>query len=445
MNDNVQARSDPEMGPIADLFRAAAAMLIGGIAAEGPPRDLLSRLDYLDGAAELAQHRAAMLRAASCFSRIFTLEEAHAPGLIALGAEVNPAAMGVRDAPLASVSGAGLTFRQAFDSCVGEGVEHLSQYVTDADAIQRLTAEEALAGASPAMRDLWKRLLHYRRDRSAPRTAWTVAADLADGQPVRVPADLCFRRPAGEREIDPPWPLSSGCAAGPDHLAATLHGLFELVERDAVALWWRGGRRGRLPPSGVGAAVLAQLRGNSSERRTWLLDITNDCGIPAVVAASCNNDGFGLCCGFAARATIEDAAEAAARELAQMEVAHSITSAKRAVRGEAALNEVDHRHLLRFSTINVAETPALHPLAPPLPPSDLPANNARAALLEARKRLSAIGLAPCAVDLTRAAFGIPVVRVICPGLEAGMTSAPGPRLRSAAQLSGVDPTAAVPL
>jgi ribosomal protein S12 methylthiotransferase accessory factor len=445
MNDGVQARSDPEMRQIADMFRAAAAILIDGAGAEGPPRDLLSRLDYLDGAAALAHHRAAMLRAASSFSRIFVLEEAYAPGLIALGAEVDPAAMGMRDAPLASVSGAGLTFRQAFESCVGEGVEHLSQYLTDADAIQQLTTEEALAGASPALRDLWERLLPYRRDRSAPRTGWTIAADLADGQPVRVPADLCFRRPIKEREIDPPWPLSSGCAAGPDHLAATLHGLFELVERDAVALWWRGGRRGRVPPSGTGAGVLARLRGGGSQRRTWLLDITNDCGIPAVAAASCNDDGFGLCCGFAARATIADAADAATRELAQMELAHSVTAAKRAVRGEGALNEVDRRHLRRFSMINVAETPALHPLAPPLPPSDLPANHARAALMEARKRLDAIGLAAYAVDLTRAAFGIPAVRVICPGLEAGMTSAPGPRLRSAAQLSGVDPNAVPPL
>jgi ribosomal protein S12 methylthiotransferase accessory factor YcaO len=96
--------------------------------------------------------------------------------------------------------------------------------------------------------------------------------------------------------------------------------------------------------------------------------------------------------------------------------------------------------------VNVRQTPALHPLAPPLPPSDLAANDLRATLAELRKRLNAIGLAPYALDLTRSAFGIPVVRVICPGLEeAGMTAPPGPRLQDAAKAWGADPTAALPL
>jgi hypothetical protein len=49
------------------------------------------------------------------------------------------------------------------------------------------------------------------------------------------------------------------------------------------------------------------------------------------------------------------------------------------------------------------------------------------------------------VNLTRAVFGIPVVVAVCPGLEPGMTSPPGLRLRAAAQLSGVDPTGAIAL
>jgi ribosomal protein S12 methylthiotransferase accessory factor len=441
----MNARSDPEMLPLAELFRAAAAMLIGEAVAEGPPRDLLVRLDYLDDAAEQAPHRAAMLRAASSFNRIFTLGAPDAPGLIALGAEVDPACMGARATPLGSVSGAGLTFRQAFESCVGEGVEHLSRYATDEDNIEQLAVDEALAGASPALRVLWERLQPYRRDRSARVTAWTIAADLADGAPVHLPADICFRRSAEERDIDPPWPLSTGCAAGPDLLTATLHGLLELVERDAVALWWRGGRRARLLPGDAGASVLARLRGDSTHRRTWFLDVTNDSGVPVVVAASCNDDGFGLCCGSAARTTLASAADAAAREMAQMELAYRISATKRAVRGEAALNEVDRQHLRRFTAVNVAQTLAFHPLAPPLPLRNLPATDALTAMAEVRRRLDAVGLAPCVLNLTRTAFELPVVRVICPGLEQGMTSPPGPRLTAAAQLSGVDPTDMMPL
>jgi ribosomal protein S12 methylthiotransferase accessory factor len=316
----------------------------------------------------------------------------------------------------------------------------LSQYATDEDALQHLPAEEALSGASPALRGVWERLDAYRRDRSTPTMAWTNAADLADGQNVRLPADICLRRPAEERDVDPPWPLSTGCGAGPDHVTAVLHGLLELIERDAVALWWRGGRRARVVPGDMGTAVLAQLRGGTTQRRTWFLDVSTDIRVPVVVAASCDDDGFGLCCGFAAGTTLANAAELAVREMTQLELAHRLSAAKRALRGDAALNNVDRRHLGRYTDLNVALTPALHPVAPPSPPCDLPAEGSLAVLAELRKRLAWAGLAPCVVNLTRAVFGIPVARAICPGLEPGMTSPPGPRLSAAAQLSGVDPT-----
>jgi ribosomal protein S12 methylthiotransferase accessory factor len=446
MTDGARLPDDPEMQPVSELLRMAAAALLGEAAPDGATGDLLARLDYLDGAAELAPHRARLLRAASGFRRIFTLDEAGAPGLVAVGAELDPAGIGVPDAPLASVSGAGLSFRDAFEACVGEGVEHLSRYASEAHPIEQLSAQDALDGAPPPLLDLWERLQSCRRDPAAPRVAWTIAADLANGHPVRLPTDICLRRPPPQRDLDPPWPLSSGCAAAPDHLRATLSALFELAERDAVALWWRGGRRARLAPPGAGAAFLERLRAGATSRQTWFLDITDDAGIPAVVAASCNEDGFGLCCGSAARATLAGAADAAAREMAQMELAHTISATKRAVRGEAALNALDHQHLRRYATVQVRETTALHPLAPPSPPPDLPVDDPRATLAALRERLSAIGAFPAAIDLTHPAFRIPVVRVVCPGLqEAGVGSPAGPRLLHAARLSGADPNAVMPL
>ena len=441
----MSSRIDPEMAPFAELLRAAAAMLLGDVPVQGPPGDFLARLDYLGQAPDQAANRAAMLRAAAGFVRIFTLLAPEAPGLVVLGAEVDPASVGQPGAPLASVAGTGLTFRQAFDSCVGEGIERLSQYATARDVIETLPPEAALADTTPAWRAVWDRLLPCRRDPSATDTTWTMAAELADGSLRRVPADLCFRRPDAQRILDPPWPLSIGCAAGPDHLAATVAALLELIERDAVALWWRGGRRARLLPDGAGAEALARLRGGVSRRRSWFLDITTDVAVPAVVAASCNDDGFGLCCGFAARPSLAGAAEAAAREMAQMELAHHITTAKQAARGDAALNEADQQHLRRFTSIDVARIKALHPLAPPLPPSDVPAADGLTLLAALRQRLAAIGEAPCALDLTRALFAVPVVRVLCPGLDLGPTAPPGPRLLRAAEQSGVDPFAAPPL
>ena len=46
--------------------------------------------------------------------------------------------------------------------------------------------------------------------------------------------------------------------------------------------------------------LLTQLRQNASARRSWLLDITTDIGVPCVAAVSCAADGFGLALGLAA-------------------------------------------------------------------------------------------------------------------------------------------------
>ena len=90
---------------LADLLGSAAAILAGEYVAEGPALDLLNRLDYLDDGAEAAPHRAALLRAAAGFRRIFTLRAEDAPGLVALGAEVDAGCLGVADAPVGGVFG----------------------------------------------------------------------------------------------------------------------------------------------------------------------------------------------------------------------------------------------------------------------------------------------------------------------------------------------------
>jgi ribosomal protein S12 methylthiotransferase accessory factor len=433
----MSAQADPL--PLLELLETAASILTGGTPARGPSHDLLVRLDYLDGDRDSALHRAALLRAGARFRRLFSIRSEDAPGLVALGAEVDATFLGVPDPPLGSVSGTGLSFRQAFESCVGEGVEYLSQFAAADDPLRSLTTAGVLADATPSLRALWDRLLPYRCDPDAAQTDWTPAANLADGTPAWLPADLCLRRPATVRAIEPPWPLSTGCGAGADPLDATLHGLLELIERDAVALWLRGGLRPRHLPLGPGAALLGRLRGAVKARRTWLLDITSDIGVPVVAAVACNDDGFGLCRGTACRPTLAAAADAALMELAQMELAYRLSATKRAVRGETVLNDTDRQHIHRYTAVDAAATPALHPKVPPSPSHDLLSYDRITILADLRKRLEAVGLEVYALNLTRPALAISVVRTIAPGLEMGLTSPPGPRLRAAAGRSGTDP------
>ena len=149
----------------------------------------------------------------------------------------------------------------------------------------------------------------FRPTECAPRLnlSWYRARRLNDGSDVLLPADLCLRRPPAQQQIRPPFPLSTGSAAGTSWDAAALHGMLELIERDAASLWWRGGARGRSIPAldeaqVAARALLSQLRQDNPARRSWLLDVTTDIGVPSVVAVSCKADGFGVAFGLAGAA-----------------------------------------------------------------------------------------------------------------------------------------------
>src|SRR5262245_48372825 len=178
-----------------------------------------------------------------------------------------------------------------------------------------------------------------------------------------------------------PFLLWMGCAAGPTKADAILHGLCELVERDAAGLWWRGGVRGRPlalddPASGDAAGLLAELRQENTSRRTWLLDITTDLGIPAIAAISCREDGKGFACGLGARPTVAGAARGAIMELCQSELAHAVVAAKEAESGRDKLNARDRAHIARATRIDAETCALLHVSGMPVRREVCPAQDA---------------------------------------------------------------------
>ncbi len=361
------------------------------------------------------RNRALLLRAASRFTRLFTLDCPTAPGLAVFGAEV-PLGAGQ-----AGASGVGASLIEAFEGCVGEGVELLASLDAPGDRARlrpppsRPDQADWLARILPgdAAPADWIELLRL----DAPGTAW-------------LPAGLCLRRP--EPEFAPPWPLSIGCAAGPTPEAAALHALLELIERDAAALWGRGGRRGRPvaledPAMAAAAALIARLRQGEAARRSWLLDLTTDLGVPVIAALSTGPEGEGFCCGLAARASRAAAARAAILEMAQMEMAHAVVLAKREEAGSAALNAHDRSLLARYHGIAASRCALLHPEGSAASGPDLPADPS-AAMAVLVGRLGAQGLPVLALDLTRPELGLPAIRLIVPGLEIEPSRTTGARL-----------------
>lgn len=443
------------MEAMGNLFGGAASLLLGERPEAGVIDDaylLLRELGYaVPAGAEPdpgTRHRARLLRAASQLTRMFELAAPEAPRLVAFGAEFDPAIADAmhRGSPPVGVSGIGLTLQEAFQGCVGEAVEYLSQLQHAGDSL--ITVD---GGALAAMLDQPARKLVSALIPSGAGISWHRAIRLSDRREVMLPADLCLRRPQGAQEFVPPFPLSIGSAAGTSWDAAALHGLLELIERDAASLWWRGGSRGRAvsPEVEAGAQVLLdELRaGAKAARRSWLLDITTDIGVPVVAALSCQPDGFGLAFGLAARLTPQAAARSAALELCQIELAQAVVDAKRRERGDAALNARDRIHLQRASAIDADRCALLHPAPGQVEHVRLGAADKQAVRHRIVGRLSELGIETYGLDLTRTHFAIPVARLMAPALQAEPSQFVTARLAATiARTGGGEPhTGGIPL
>jgi ribosomal protein S12 methylthiotransferase accessory factor len=121
-------------------------------------------------------------------------------------------------------------------------------------------------------------------------TEWTPVWSLADSRQRFVPTQLLYFHRPGQLTGDVfARADSNGNAAGSCPEDAIVQGFLELVERDAVALWWynrtrhRGVRLGALDDPWIDDLV-ERYRG--IDREIWVLDITSDLGVPVMAAVS---------------------------------------------------------------------------------------------------------------------------------------------------------------
>jgi ribosomal protein S12 methylthiotransferase accessory factor len=431
---------------MANLFAGAALWLLGDSAGDignSDVRLLLEALGYATAttfsagsgeAGREARHRGYLLKAASRFKRVFELAAPDAPGLVSFGAEFDPALADPlhEGSPMVGVSGVGLSLQEAFQGCIGEGIEYLSQLQTGSDVLETSDAGDPAAALGRSGQDFLAAFAAHRL-RPDAKLSWHRATRLSDHCEVLLPADLCLRRPPDRREIEPPFPLSTGSAAGTSWDAAALHGMLELIERDAASLWWRGGNRGGLIPPQHEAQIMAEallprLRQNATGRRSWLLDITTDIGVPCVAAVSCSADGFGFAFGLAARPTLKVAARSAILEMCQLELALAVVEAKRRESGEAALNARDRGHRRRATMIDADRSPLLQPVPERKQHMAVDTTDPGAVLQLIGDRLGQFGIETFGLDLTRPRFAVPVARVIAPGLQPEPSEIITPRL-----------------
>jgi len=383
---------------------------------------LLARLGYHTPAEPVERaNRLALLALASKFERVLELPLPHGPGAAFFGAMVSPAALGIdgHDPEPVGVAGRGIDFRQAFESCVGEAAEFLS-FIERTDDPRLTEPKTRGTGADvPDLEDLLWALngAGLAPDADLDGIGWISASSLLDGRRIHFPVDIVLRRPParrkGSRKAE-----STGLSAGRTLEDAIYSGLMEVVERDAVSLWWYGGLPARVigetTRKGVGFDAFAETVRGGSDRRVRLLEITTDIQIPAVVSFSREPDGSAVIAGFAADCDIATAMQRAFLEMCQMELAQRISLEKLARHGERGLKDKDRDWIRRYRELSVDEFPTrFAPALEAVPRSAFSGDKSSFAI----ERLAQSGFTPVYVDLTVADVGIPVVKAMVPQLQ----------------------------
>ncbi|WAL73463.1 TOMM precursor leader peptide-binding protein [Kitasatospora sp. YST-16] len=343
---------------------------------------------------------------------------------------------------LRSVScGKGRTDVQARASALGEAMERFSGVFQGDEARRTATfAELGDAAIHP------ERTLLYSAKQYAERDRWNVKQSMFNIVPVPFRADDPI-------EWSPAWSLteqrhrwlptqamyygyrhsgrfyaagdSNGCAAGTSFEDAVLQGFLELVERDAVALWWYNRvQRPAVDLDAFGDPYVDQLREvyRGLRREIWALDLTADFGIPVVGAFSRRVD--------AGNGTNEDVLIAFGAHLdPHIALTRALTEMNQFLgpvagdeHGRVSYAGADPEQKAWWTTATVANQPYLlpDPHAPrSTPASWLPLAGPDLAddLALVQKIVEDRGMEFLVADQTRPDVGLPVARVIVPGMR----------------------------
>jgi oxazoline/thiazoline synthase len=246
---------------------------------------------------------------------------------------------------------------------------------------------------------------------------WSPVWSLRDQRFKYLPTSLLYffyRGPGYQYHAD-----SNGCAAGNTLAEAIVQGFLELVERDAYAIWWYN----RLQQAEVDLGEFddpyirdLKLQLANTGRRLWVLDVTNDLGIPSFVTIAHWTENAREFVEFGSGAHF-DARIAALRAITELNQFLSI--GLMGARNQNPSSQVSNSG--SPAPFRLQDYPYLTPngaaLVRPDPGSKFGQLDTREqvrACVEVAKRA---GLDFLVLDQTRPDIEVPVVRVIVPGLR----------------------------
>ena len=397
---------------------------------------------FRDGTHRVVAPEATLARVLPLSERMGVTRIAVLTGLDTIGIPV-AAAVRPNSRSVAQHQGKGATLAAAKASAIMEAVE--SYHAESVSLPLRLASFDELGSTavSPDRLPLAPSGAGLASAVMTERLLWVAAQELMAGTPIWVPFELVsadFTRP-------PPiggtifQATTNGLAAGNTWLEAILHALYELVERDAVAIW-------RASCAAVQDALAVELDTVDAEPcrrllalfaragmliRVW--DVSSDLRLPAfvcLVQSHDANDGVEPQLGSGCHAAREIALSRALTEAAQARAA--VISGARDDFTPAGYRTVDRARQWAIAS-HWLRSPARRPFASA--PDRASPNNLAQDLETVLEALDGACMRQVAwVDLGQPEIGIPVVRAIVPGLEGPWTPetgeyVPGSRARAA--------------
>lgn len=321
-----------------------------------------------------------------------------------------------------SAAGKGMDPVQARVSCLAEAVERYSACFQGCE--ERITAtwaEVQDSATDPGALLLYSEAQYESGGRGTPARYrqnvpidWVAARSLGNGALHYLPAAYAFLDYPSVHDRVFCAGDSNGCASGNTRDEAILQGFFELVERDAISIWWYN--RVRRPALDLESfdddgVIEAVQRLSAAGRSLEVLDLTTDLPIPVFAATSSSGEPHSLRVGFGAHLDPGIALRRAISELHQTLVWE---------RNPAwdGLTPVDQIQLEPGAIRRRRRECVTAGVEAILAEAALPSGVSLAGVVQfcvaaAHQR----GLQILTVDLTRPEIGFPVVRVVSPGLR----------------------------
>jgi ribosomal protein S12 methylthiotransferase accessory factor len=215
---------------------------------------------------------------------------------------------------------------------------------------------------------------------------------------------------------------ANGCAGGNTLEEAIVQGACEIIERDAVGIWWYNRvQRRAIDLNSLKHPFIEINRKHLLEhfnRKVWCLDVTTDVGVSVVVAVSTRNGDLSDCpvMGFGAHLDPQVAILRALTEVNQF-----LPGLVEKPDGSISYGYDDRDTMDWFENANLETDPYLKPVSDAAAVSvkemqNLATDDLRSDILVCCDQLKKIGLEMLVADLTRPDIGFPVCKVMAPGL-----------------------------